>query len=85
MNTKKQISKNWKAGMKIRKPADAFVWWDGLPKRTADQRILCGEKYFYYRCRQLSAQEQMQKMGEEIQNAFQMKLSRYSYDEFLTG
>lgn len=24
-------------------------------------------------------------MGEEIQNAFQMKLSRYSYDEFLTG
>ncbi len=60
-----------------------FVWWDGLPERTADQKnSVWGKKYFYYRCRQLSAQEQMQKMGEEIQNAFQMKLSRYSYDEF---
>ena len=23
-----------------------FVWRNGLPKRTADQRILCGEKVF---------------------------------------
>ena len=51
-------------------------------KEQLIKEFCVGKKYFYYRCRQLSAQEQMQKMGEEIQNAFQMKLSRYSYDEF---
>lgn len=51
-------------------------------KEQLIKEFCVGKKYFYYRCRQLSAQEQMQKMGEEIQNAFQIKLSRYSYDEF---
>ena len=54
----------------------------GYTKEQLIKEFCVGKKYFYYRCRQLSAQEQMQKMGEEIQNAFQMKLSRYSYDEF---
>ena len=41
-----------------------------------------GKKYFYYRCRQASPQEQRQRMGQELAMWFNLKFSKDSYDEF---
>ena len=35
-----------------------------------------GKKYFYYRCRQASPQEQRQRMGQELAMWFNLKFSK---------
>lgn len=51
-------------------------------KEQLIREFLQGKKFFYYRCRQLSEQEQLACMGEEIQKKLQVKLNKQSYDEY---
>ena len=44
--------------------------------------FLKGKKFFYYRCRQASADEQRKMMGEEISKSFDVKLLKNTYDEY---
>lgn len=41
-----------------------------------------GKKYFYYRCRQASPQEQKLRMGEELAMWFNLKFQKDTYDEY---
>ncbi len=41
-----------------------------------------GKKFFYYRCRQASAELQNKMFGEEIARAYGAKLTKYTYDEY---
>ena len=46
-------------------------------------RLFCkGKKYFYYRARRASAQEQCMQLGHEIEKQYELSLSKYSYTEF---
>ena len=38
------------------------------------------KKYFYYRCRQTSAEEQLRMMGEELGRQFEVSLQKHTYD-----
>ena len=40
------------------------------------------KKYFYYRCRQTSAEEQLRMMGEELGRQFEVSLQKHTYDEY---
>lgn len=40
------------------------------------------KKFFYYRARKASAKEQLTMMGEEIANRFDVRLQKYSYEEY---
>lgn len=40
------------------------------------------KKYFYYRCRQTSAEEQLRMMGEELGRQFEVNLQKHTYDEY---
>ena len=51
-------------------------------KEELIRTFLQGKKAFYYRGRQLSAQEQKNRIGEEIHRTFDVKLSKQTYDEF---
>lgn len=39
------------------------------------------KKYFYYRCRQCSAAEQLRMMEEELSRQYDVKLQKHTYDE----
>ncbi len=41
-----------------------------------------GKKVFYYRCRQASAELQNRMMGEELARRFDVKLQKFTYDEY---
>lgn len=41
-----------------------------------------GKKVFYYQCRQASAELQNKMFGEEIARQFDVKLQKYTYDEY---
>ncbi len=41
-----------------------------------------GKKFFYYRCRQASAEEQKRMMGDEIARRFDVRLQKHTYDEY---
>lgn len=43
-----------------------------------------GKKSFYYRCRQADSAAQSRMMGEEIEQQYDIRLSRYNYDEYFT-
>ena len=46
-------------------------------------KLFCKEKkYFYYRARKASAQEQCMQLGHEIEKQYELSLSKYSYTEF---
>lgn len=46
-------------------------------------RIFCkGKKFFYYRARKASAQEQCMQFGHEIEKQYDLSLSKYNYTEF---
>ena len=46
-------------------------------------RIFCkGKKFFYYRARKASAQEQCMQFGHEIEKQYTLSLSKYNYTEF---
>lgn len=47
-----------------------------IKKFTADK------KSFYYRCREVSAQDQLTMMGKEIEKHFGVKLQKHTYDEY---
>lgn len=40
------------------------------------------KKFFYYRARKASAKEQLAMMGEEIAKKYDVRLQKYSYDEY---
>ena len=40
------------------------------------------KKYFYYRARKASAKEQLSMMGEEVSKKFDVRLQKYTYDEY---
>ena len=40
------------------------------------------KKFFYYRARKASAKEQLAMMGEEIAKKYEVRLQKYSYDEY---
>ncbi|MBQ8625368.1 MAG: ATP-binding protein [Agathobacter sp.] len=40
------------------------------------------KKFFYYRARKASAKEQLTMMGEEIAKKYEVRLQKYSYDEY---
>ena len=54
----------------------------GCQKEQLIREFCAGKKYFYYRCRQASAQSQLEMMGKEIETAFNITLSKYSYEEY---
>ena len=46
-------------------------------------RAFIGEKkHFYYRARKASAKEQLSMMGEEVSKKFDVRLQKYTYDEY---
>lgn len=46
-------------------------------------RIFCkGKKFFYYRARKASAQEQCMQFGHEIEKQYDLSLTKYNYTEF---
>ena len=46
-------------------------------------RIFCkGKKFFYYRSRKASVQEQCMQFGHEIEKQYELSLSKYNYTEF---
>ena len=47
----------------------------GCQKEQLIREFCAGKKYFYYRCRQASAQSQLEMMGKEIETAFKITLS----------
>ncbi len=51
-------------------------------KNQLIKSFLSGKKFFYYRCRQASAQEQNRMMGEEIERQFDVNLQKHTYDEY---
>lgn len=54
----------------------------GCQKEQLIREFVEDKKYFYYRCRQASADEQRRMMGEEIERRFDVKLNQHTYDEF---
>lgn len=54
----------------------------GCGKETLLMDFLKQKKFFYYRCRQASADEQRKMMGEEIARTFDVKLLKNTYDEY---
>lgn len=51
--------------------------------KEALTRIFCkGKKFFYYRARKASAQEQCMQFGHEIEKQYDLSLSKYTYTEF---
>ena len=40
------------------------------------------KRHFYYRARKASAKEQLSMMGEEVARKFEVKLQKYTYDEY---
>lgn len=46
------------------------------------KEFLENKKFFYYRCRQVSAEEQKRMMGREVEQTYGIKLNNYSYEEY---
>lgn len=44
--------------------------------------LVQNKKYFYYRARQVSAEEQVRQMGREIAECFEVSLQKYTYEEY---
>lgn len=55
---------------------------EGCDKETFIRMFCKGKKYFYYRARQASQQEQCMQLGHEIEKQYELSLSKYSYTEF---
>lgn len=54
----------------------------GCKKEEVIRGFVEGKKYFYYRCRECSAEDQLRMMGEEIEKRFQANLQKNTYDEY---
>ena len=54
----------------------------GCQKEKLIRKFIADKKFFYYRCRQASADEQRKMMGREIERAFDVKLIKNTYDEY---
>ncbi len=44
--------------------------------------LVQNKKFFYYRARQVSAEEQVRQMGREIADRFEVSLQKYTYEEY---
>lgn len=44
--------------------------------------LVQNKKWFYYRARQVSAEEQVRQMGREIAGRFEVQLQKYTYEEY---
>ncbi|MCM1282433.1 MAG: ATP-binding protein [Muribaculaceae bacterium] len=54
----------------------------GCKKEALIREFSRDKKLFYYRCREVSPEDQLRMMGEEISRQFDVKLQKYAYDEF---
>lgn len=54
-------------------------------KEARIKEFIADKKCFYYRCRQVSAQEQLRMMGEEIGSQFQVKPQMNTYDAYFSS
>ena len=51
-------------------------------KEALIQAFVQGKKFFYYRARKTSEKEQKAMMGEEIAKKYDVRLQKYTYDEY---
>ncbi|MBQ3029999.1 MAG: ATP-binding protein [Agathobacter sp.] len=51
-------------------------------KEELIRTFISDKKYFYYRARKASAKEQLSMMGEEVSKKFDVRLQKYTYDEY---
>lgn len=56
----------------------------GCQKEQLIREFISDKKYFYYRCRQASALEQSNMMAREIENQFDVKLQKHTYEEYFS-
>lgn len=54
----------------------------GCQKEELIRGFSTGKKFFYYRCRQASAQQQLEMMGEEIARQYGVNLTKHAYEEY---
>ncbi len=54
----------------------------GCDKETFIKLFCKNKKYFYYRARQASQQEQCMQLAHEIEQTYELSLSKYTYAEF---
>ncbi len=55
---------------------------DGCDKESFIKMFCKEKKYFYYRARKASKQEQCIQLGHEIEKQYGLGLAKYSYTEF---
>ena len=56
----------------------------GCQKEQLIREFISDKKYFFYRCRQASALEQSNMMAREIENQFDVKLQKHTYEEYFS-
>lgn len=54
----------------------------GCQKQQLIKEFCQDKKYFYYRCRQASPEDQLRMMGNEIERTFDANLSQHTYEEY---
>ena len=54
----------------------------GCQKEELIREFCADKKFFYYRCRQASAQQQLDMMGEEIARQYGANLTKHTYEEY---
>lgn len=54
----------------------------GCQKEELIKEFCQGKKYFYYRCRQASPEQQLEMMGAEVAAKFGANLSKHTYEEY---
>ena len=57
---------------------------EGCDKETFIKMFCKGKKFFYYRARKASSQEQCMQLGREIEKQYEVSLTKYNYTEFFT-
>ena len=51
-------------------------------KEELIRSFISDKKFFYYRARKASAKEQLAMMGEEVSKKFDVRIQKYTYDEY---
>ena len=55
---------------------------EGCDKEALLRQFCKNKKYFYYRARKASQQEQLAQMGREVEKQYRVSISKYSYADF---
>lgn len=54
----------------------------GCQKEELLREFCADKKFFYYRCRQASPEQQLEMMGDEISRAYGTNLTKHTYEEY---